>query len=508
VNQPDFEFVEIGMEKRKQFDVIVAGAGMGGMTAAVLMAEAGYSVLVLEKSHVPGGCSSSYFRKGYIFESGATTLIGFDENQPLKWLEEKLKITLPREAIAPSMNVYLNGKMITRWQDREAWINEAIKWFGEETEQRKFWEKAFSVSDIVWKISGKNPYFPPLDTKEWFKLLKNDVSDVWVLPYAIKSVKETATKMGITNPEFFQFIDEQLMISAQSTSTETPFLFGAPAITYTNYTNYYVPGGLLKLVQKLEEYLHLKNGELHTKEGLVSIDKKGNTYNVRSSKGVIYSAPVLISNLPVWNMEEKTSGDMADYFRKESEQYDEAWGAFTMGIVTDDVFPEGMPLHHQVHLDEGEKQAGLESGSVFISFSQKYDQDRAEEGKRVLNVSTHAVPEFWFELNGTYESTKESVQEKILSILKKKLPYFSDAEIKVVFSSTPVSWSKWVFRKKGRVGGIPQSMTRSLLDWTPNKTPFEGLFLCGDTVYPGQGIPGVTLSGINVSERAKKFLNN
>jgi len=496
------------MEKRINFDVIVAGAGMGGMTAAVSMAEAGFSVLVLEKSHVPGGCSSSYYRKGYIFESGATTLIGFDEHQPLKWLEEKLNITLPRKAISPSMNVHMNGKVITRWQDREKWIGEVIKWFGEAAEQRKFWEKAFSVSDVVWKVSGKNPFFPPLEVRDWFKLLNNNVRDVWVLPYAVQSVKETAIKTGVTNPEFFQFIDEQLMISAQSLSSETPFLFGAPAITYTNYTNYYVPGGLINIVRKLEGYLVNKKGELHTKEGVTSIEKKGRLFEVRSTKGTAYTASVVISNLPVWNMEETTSGEMAEYFKKESKQYDEAWGAFTMGIVTSDVYPEGMPLHHQVHLDADEKQAGLVAGSVFISFSQKHDYDRAEEGKRVLNISTHTVPEFWFGLNGTYERTKESVQENILTVLKKKLPYFSDAEIKMVFSSTPVSWSNWVYRKKGRVGGIPQSMNRSLLDWTPNKTPFKGLFLCGDTVYPGQGIPGVTLSGLNASERAKQFLNN
>lgn len=496
------------MKKRKHFDVIVAGAGMGGMTAAVLMAKAGYSVLVLEKSHVPGGCSSSYYRKGYIFESGATTLIGFDRNQPLKWLEDKLQITLPKKAITPSMKVHMNEKVITRWQDREQWVEEAIKWFGEPAGQREFWKKAFAVSDVVWKVSGKNRFFPPVEPTDWLRLLKNDISDIWILPYAAQSVKETAIKMGVTNPEFFRFLDEQLMISAQSESSETPFLFGAPAVTYTNYTNYYVPGGLLEMVRKLEQVLIQKNGELHTREGLASIDKKNREFTVRSTKGMIYTAPVIISNLPVWNMEDYTSGNMADYFKKESEQYDEAWGAFTMGVATNDVYPDDMPLHHQVHLDNNDRQYGLDSGSLFVSLSEKHDTERAGEGSRVLNISTHTVPEFWFGLNGSYDAVKKSVQEKILTILKKKLPYFSDAEIKVVFSSTPVSWSNWVYRKKGRVGGIPQSMTRSLLDWTPNKTPFEGLFLCGDTVYPGQGIPGVTLSGINASERAMKFLNN
>ncbi|MCH8549115.1 MAG: NAD(P)-binding protein, partial [Balneolaceae bacterium] len=46
------------IQKTNNFDVIVAGSGMGGMTAAALLASEGLSVLILEASHVPGGCSS------------------------------------------------------------------------------------------------------------------------------------------------------------------------------------------------------------------------------------------------------------------------------------------------------------------------------------------------------------------------------------------------------------------------------------------------------------------
>ena len=53
---------------------------MGGMSAGAMLANDGYKVLILEAAAVPGGCSSSYYRKGFTFESGATTLIGFDEN--------------------------------------------------------------------------------------------------------------------------------------------------------------------------------------------------------------------------------------------------------------------------------------------------------------------------------------------------------------------------------------------------------------------------------------------
>jgi phytoene dehydrogenase-like protein len=152
---------------------------------------------------------------------------------------------------------------------------------------------------------------------------------------------------------------------------------------------------------------------------------------------------------------------------------------------------------------------GIESGSVFVSFSHRDDKARLKnENHRVLNVSTHALPDWWFSRNGNYDEVKKNAETFILNTLREKLPGFSEAGIHHVFTATPVTWDNWVYRKKGRVGGIPQSMERSLLDWTPNQTPFSGLYLCGDTVYPGQGIPGVTLSGINVYRRITKNSKN
>jgi phytoene dehydrogenase-like protein len=207
-------------------------------------------------------------------------------------------------------------------------------------------------------------------------------------------------------------------------------------------------------------------------------------------------------------MSEITSGEISDYFQEESNKYQKAWGAFTLGIVTDDPYPDEMSIHHQIHFSNNESVQGLDSGSIFVSFSERGDHERAPKGERVLNVSAHTIPSFWFNLNGDYDSTKKHVQQSIVEILKLKLPGFSKADVKLVFSASPVTWQNWVYRKKGRVGGIPQSMFRSILDWTPAQTPFDGLYLCGDTVFPGQGIPGVTLSGINVYLRVSKTFNN
>lgn len=208
--------------------------------------------------------------------------------------------------------------------------------------------------------------------------------------------------------------------------------------------------------------------------------------------------------MPVWNLEEITHGEMATYFRKEAAKYKHAWGAFTMGIAFKNRIPDDVPLHHQIHLKPDQKIEGLHSGSIFVSLSHPNDPVRSPDQMRTMNVSAHVEPEYWFNLNGEYDQTKMKVQEQIIDLLSARVPGFSKRDINVAFSSTPVTWNNWVYRKKGRVGGIPQHMSRSLLDWTSAETPFEGFYLTGDTVFPGQGIPGVTLSGINVYFRLIK----
>jgi all-trans-retinol 13,14-reductase len=52
------------------FDVIVIGSGIGGLTTAALLSRAGKKVLLLEQHDQCGGCCHSFTEKGFEFDTG------------------------------------------------------------------------------------------------------------------------------------------------------------------------------------------------------------------------------------------------------------------------------------------------------------------------------------------------------------------------------------------------------------------------------------------------------
>jgi all-trans-retinol 13,14-reductase len=72
---------------------IVIGAGMGGLTAAALLARRGYKVLVLEAHDRPGGCCSSWTRRvrgsdatprRFVFDAGVQDISGLGPGGPVR----------------------------------------------------------------------------------------------------------------------------------------------------------------------------------------------------------------------------------------------------------------------------------------------------------------------------------------------------------------------------------------------------------------------------------------
>lgn len=66
----------------EEFDVIIVGSGLAGLTAALEVSESGKSVIVLEKNKVIGGRTASWDENGMLVESGFHRHIGYYQALP------------------------------------------------------------------------------------------------------------------------------------------------------------------------------------------------------------------------------------------------------------------------------------------------------------------------------------------------------------------------------------------------------------------------------------------
>lgn len=476
--------------------ITIIGSGMGSLVTGALLTKSGQKVRVLEQNYLPGGCTTSYWRKGFVFESGATTLVGLGENMPLQHVLDRTGIELNARKLELPMQVSLaNGKIINRYEDIGQWIHEAENAFGAEG-QRGFWETCFAVSKFVWKTSLKQRLFPPTNFKDLIGAASNlTLQQLRHIPNAFKSMTAVLKDHGLLqNKEFVAFVNEQLLITAQNHIDEVNFLFGATALCYTNFPNYYIDGGLLQLVQPFVDFIEGNGGEVLLRESVERVERNEDAYKVHTNKSS-YDTEFVVSGIPINNTLEIFPALENSKLKSKLLRSDQLNSAFQMGIGFKP-HRKFKAIHHQIHLTEPLPETA--SASIFISLSHSEDRKRSDtEGLMVMSVSTHSPDP------GSRIVNKEVVEDAIIVTLEQN-NFLKRERIIYKHASTPKSWAKWTGRKWGFVGGYPQYM--NIKPWQMLGARLDGhkAYLVGDTAYPGQGIPGVTLSGIIAVEKMLK----
>jgi phytoene dehydrogenase-like protein len=215
---------------------------------------------------------------------------------------------------------------------------------------------------------------------------------------------------------------------------------------------------------------------------------------VETLDGDALAADIVLANI--------TPDSLALLTGMEPSAFDDAspprWSAFMLYLGMDtSVFDSLTANHVQIVVPEGELG---ECGSIFVSASPADDTGRAPAGLRAVTVSTHTRPVPWFEARnngrGAYLELKERYTRKVLDLLSEHLPESAEA-IRTMTAATPVTWERYTGRFHGYVGGYPQT---SLFDVRGPATAYSNLLLVGDSIFPGQSLPGVVTGARRVVE--------
>ena len=157
------------------------------------------------------------------------------------------------------------------------------------------------------------------------------------------------------------------------------------------------------------------------------------------------------------------------------------------GAIDRAYLPDDCPGHWQ--------RDASDPGSVFISISREGD-GRAPKGQATVIASVFTTPKGWF--SGTepeYQSRKKDCQAKIRNEVEAALG-LSDHTWRHQELATPRGFFRWTGRPNGIVGGLGQAPRRFGPFGLASRTPMAGLWLCGDSIHPGEGTAGVSLSAL------------
>jgi phytoene dehydrogenase-like protein len=298
------------------------------------------------------------------------------------------------------------------------------------------------------------------------------------------------------------FIDGQLLISAQTPATDCSWLYGAVALDFARIGAHYVEGGAWALARTLAAALMRDGGELRYRQRVARIlTRAGRAIGVETEKGDRYTARQIVGNITLWDAARLLSDAAPARLRREIDDAPRGWGAFTLYLGVDDAaVPAGLAEHHQV-IACYDTPLG-EANSVFISAHPADDTTRAPHGQRALTLSTHTNAQRWWEWRerdpARYRAEKAAMIERMLDTAALALPNLR-SHVRYQQAGTPFSFWRYTRRHQGMVGGLPQHVWNSgLFSLGPRAAGVGGLWLVGDSTFPGQSTAAVTQSGIRV----------
>ena len=479
----------------ENYDVIVIGAGNGGLAAAATLAEQGKEVILFEKHNIPGGCGTSFRRGRFEFEVALHQLshMGTPEKPgPLRkqfkrygiedeidWIqiEELYRVNFP------------DGTGLSIPVGKEKCVDFLSKEFPEFKENiKKYYDTVYTFCEQAAEFAAKSAQSTeePGELKKF--IMKKGFPKMYpvLAEYGLKSSQEVLDEFFPGCPKLQLALSVYWCFMGMRPDRFPWSILAKCTYIYMEDKPYYLRGTSMMMNQAIMEACKRMGGVVQLNCGVQKIIVENNkAVGVIDERGREFRAKKIISNISPL----ATYGALLDE-EDVPEAAKEYLKPYTVGIsaltcfIGLDCTPEeiGFTTSFTINYESLDANKDFmdaykllpENDPLIATCYTVDDRFVSPEGTSVITAGTLKYAEEWEKLSPEqYYEKKYEAGRRIVARLEKMYPGFT-SHIEEMEIATPLTHMRYLNHPGGAIYGYEQDLRQSVF-FFPTESKLEGL---------------------------------
>ncbi len=483
-------------------DAAIVGGGLAGMATALRLQASGLSTVVFEAHGHAGGCAGYWRYRGFSFDVGATTLVDFEPGGVGAELLSTTGAPPIRGERLAGYQAWLPDRRVTLHRDRDAWRAERLRAFGDDRAHREFWALLDRLAEVFWRASRAGIRMPLRGVED----LAHDVRIVGLrgLPHVRwlpMTLGDALRRYGLRGDRALVGLLGMLVEDTVHSSVDrAPLINAALGITIRGAGLTRHEGGMHGFWRNLVKHYRGLGGELRAGTPVSQVEGIPGAFALRTRRGIRTARQVVLA-VPASTAARicptlAVAGRLQRYLHRDRHHLGGAVIAF-LGVPEDQV--HGSCLTHHQLLHSYDQPLG-DGNNMFVSVSAPGDTVSAPPGHRAVMLSTHTSLAEWSGLDDdAYAKHKKEIGARLIEEARRVYPALARPAV-VSELGTPRTFERFAFRPGGAVGGVRQNLRNCNQHAIPHDLGGRGIWLVGDSTWPGLGTVACVLGSRNVAD--------
>ncbi|EOF55951.1 phytoene desaturase [Enterococcus hirae EnGen0127] len=479
--------------------IIVIGAGVAGLSAAVRLQKLGYEVTLYEKDRQVGGKMNQIKTAGFTFDLGPTIVMMPEiYREVFEFCGKDPDDYIPMKKVDPMLKLYFNKEEPIEFSNDLIELTKTLENISPEDTQGYFAFLAdiyqrYTIAKEAFIMKSFRGFWDFYNPKSlWAGIRLRTFSDAYTS--ISKFVKDDRLRKSLAFQTLYIGVSPY----------QGPSLYTIIPMIELFYGVYFIEGGMYTLATSLARLFEELGGKIvyETSVDEILIDNKI-AKGIRIGKEQVMADAIVCGADFPYAMKELIPDERKreKYTNKKIAKFEYSCSCFLMYLGLDKKYPE--EHLHSIYFAEDFKQNVddlFERGnlpddpSFYLYRPSLMDDSLAPGGQESLYVLV-PVPELSKYEKWT-EQTMQAYRQKIIRLLKEKT-IFKDIDEHIVSETliTPKDFSERFNAYNGATFGLKPTLKQSNYYRPHNKfSAAENLYFCGSSTHPGAGVPIVMQS--------------